>query len=261
MADGHVQLDRHQPRRPAVAGQGPVTARWTTHRRTRDNQDGDPIPDFAQSEVQRGEYERFTYINQATNAYTNMVANPAQRMNSGLFLGFYHNQVSTRSRVTNFHVEVEFYKNTNWNWVNDTAAGGGFVHGQRQGSEQDALRSVRRSRGRVGSRPEVDRADLGQRRSNGEAGRQRSAHRVVVLRWRPGRSGAGGTSSTTTARSSTRRTGAGVRSPVTGGSSTSTCRRSAGRYSVPGAVRTSPDRRRTTTSTHWCSGRRPTPTS
>jgi len=81
------------------------------------NQDGDPIPDFAQSEVQRGEYERFTYINQATNAYTNMVRSPAQRMHSGLFLGFYHNQVSPEIPVTNFHVEVEFYKNTDWNWV------------------------------------------------------------------------------------------------------------------------------------------------
>ena len=37
------------------------------------NHDGDPIPDFANSEIQGGEYERFTYINQSTNAFTNMV--------------------------------------------------------------------------------------------------------------------------------------------------------------------------------------------
>lgn len=79
--------------------------------------DGDPIPDFTRSEVERGEYERITYINQATNAYTNMVRSPAQRMKSGLFVGFYHNQISTSIPRTNFHFEIEFYKNTDWNWV------------------------------------------------------------------------------------------------------------------------------------------------
>lgn len=80
-------------------------------------QTDNPVPDFTKSEVQEGEYERFTYINQATNAYTNMVRSPAQRMKSGLFLGFYHNQVSEEIPVTDFHVEVEFYKNTDWKWV------------------------------------------------------------------------------------------------------------------------------------------------
>jgi subtilisin family serine protease len=79
--------------------------------------DGDPIPDFSKSEIQKGEYERLTYINQATNAYTNMVRDPAARMNSGLFLGFYHNQTSAAIPRTNFHVEVEFYKNQDFDWI------------------------------------------------------------------------------------------------------------------------------------------------
>ena len=81
------------------------------------NHDGDPIPDFAKSEIQGGEYERFTYINQSTNAFTNMVRSPAQRMKDGLFMGFYHSLTDEEIPVTDFHVEVEFYKNTNWNWV------------------------------------------------------------------------------------------------------------------------------------------------
>ncbi len=79
--------------------------------------DGDPIPDFTRSEVERGEYERITYINQATNGYTNIVRSPAQRMKSGLFVGFYHNQTSTAIPRTTFHFEIEFYSNTDWSWV------------------------------------------------------------------------------------------------------------------------------------------------
>lgn len=79
--------------------------------------DGDPIPDFANSEVQKHEYERFTYINQSTNAFTNMIREPAQRMNSGLFMGFYHSLVDEEIPVTNFHVEVEFYKNVDSKWI------------------------------------------------------------------------------------------------------------------------------------------------
>ena len=62
-----------------------------------------------------------------TNAYTNMIRSPAQRMKSGLFFGFYHNR-SPRDPADDFHVEVEFYKNKDWNWVR-TPHGLGFVHG------------------------------------------------------------------------------------------------------------------------------------
>jgi hypothetical protein len=79
--------------------------------------DGDPIPDFSRSEVECGEYERFTYINQSTNAYTNMVRTPAKRMKDGIFVGFYHNQTSAGIPRTNFHFEIEFYSNTDWSWV------------------------------------------------------------------------------------------------------------------------------------------------
>src|SRR6266545_3757446 len=79
--------------------------------------EGDPIPDFTRSEVQRGEYERLTYINQATNAYTNMVRSPAERMADGVFVGFYHTQTAAAIPRTNFHFEIEFYSNTDWSWV------------------------------------------------------------------------------------------------------------------------------------------------
>jgi len=79
--------------------------------------DGDPIPDFTRSEVQEGEYERLTYINQETNAYTNMVRAPRQRMADGVFLGFYHNLASPNIKKTNFRVQVDFFSNTDWSWV------------------------------------------------------------------------------------------------------------------------------------------------
>ena len=46
-------------------------------------------------------------------------------MASGLFLGFYHNQVSTDIPKTHFHFEIEFYKNTDWNWLQHAAVGQG----------------------------------------------------------------------------------------------------------------------------------------
>ena len=74
--------------------------------------DGDPIPDFTRSEIQEGEYERITYINQETNAYTNMVRSPKQRMADGMFVGFYHNLPNKAIPKTKFHFEISFYENT-----------------------------------------------------------------------------------------------------------------------------------------------------
>jgi subtilisin family serine protease len=92
------------------------------------NIDGDPKIDPARSEIETGEYVRFTYINQDTNAYTNMVRSPATRMASGVFLGFSH-LISTKAiPQTNFHVEIEFYSNTGWSWVKTPAhASGSFA--------------------------------------------------------------------------------------------------------------------------------------
>jgi subtilisin family serine protease len=96
----------------------------------RTDHDGNPIPDFANSEVQRGEYNRFTYINQSTNAFTNIVRSPAQRMRDGLFMGFYHSAVDEEIPVTNFHVEIEFYENRDWAWVSTPKqASGSFTAG------------------------------------------------------------------------------------------------------------------------------------
>ena len=87
--------------------------------------DGNPVPDFKKSEIQRGEYERFTYINQTTNAYTNMVRDPASRMDDGVFVGFYHSLVSQAIPRTDFHFEVEFYKNQDWRWVTTPSTASG----------------------------------------------------------------------------------------------------------------------------------------
>jgi subtilisin family serine protease len=79
--------------------------------------DGDPKIDRAASEIQTGEYVRFTYINQTTNAYTNVVRSPARRMASGVYLGFAHSVTSAAIPRTRFHVEIEFYSNTDFSWV------------------------------------------------------------------------------------------------------------------------------------------------
>jgi subtilisin family serine protease len=96
------------------------------------NIDNNPIPDFTRSEVQEGEYIRFTYINQETNAYTNMVRSPRKRMADGVFLGFYHNVPSQAIPRTNFHVTIEFYENVDWSWVRTPRrASGSFTAGIR----------------------------------------------------------------------------------------------------------------------------------
>jgi subtilisin family serine protease len=79
--------------------------------------DGDPRIDRARSEIETGEYVRFTYVSQTTNAYTNMVRSPASRMADGVFLGFSHFATSTAIPRTSFRVEIEFYSSTDFSWV------------------------------------------------------------------------------------------------------------------------------------------------
>jgi len=87
--------------------------------------DGDPIPDFTRSEIQEGEYERITYINQETNGYTNMVRSPRKRMADGVFLGFYHNLANPNIARTSFHIQVDFFSNTDWSWVSTPSQASG----------------------------------------------------------------------------------------------------------------------------------------
>ena len=42
--------------------------------------DGNAVINYKKSEIEKGEYGRFTYINQSTNAYTNVIRDPAQRL-------------------------------------------------------------------------------------------------------------------------------------------------------------------------------------
>jgi subtilisin family serine protease len=78
---------------------------------------GNAVINYKKSEIDKNEYERFTYINQSTNAYTNVIRDPAQRLNNGIFTGFYHSFRSADIPKTHFHFEVEFYKNVDWPWV------------------------------------------------------------------------------------------------------------------------------------------------
>jgi subtilisin family serine protease len=79
--------------------------------------EGNAVINYKKSEIDKNEYERLTYINQSTNAYTNVIRDPAQRLDSGIFTGFYHPVRSADIPRTHFHFEVEFYKNVDWPWV------------------------------------------------------------------------------------------------------------------------------------------------
>jgi Subtilase family len=81
------------------------------------NIDGLPIPDFKHSDIQKGEYERFTYLRASSNALEVMVRDPAQRMHSGVFLGLSHAERSLAIPVTHMKFQIEFYKNVNWSWL------------------------------------------------------------------------------------------------------------------------------------------------
>lgn len=81
------------------------------------NIDGDPIPDFKHSEIQKGEYERFTYLRTVNDALQVMVRDPAKRMHSGLFLGLTHPERSLAIPVTHMKFQIDFYKNVDWSWL------------------------------------------------------------------------------------------------------------------------------------------------
>ncbi len=79
--------------------------------------DGDPLIDFKHSEIQKGEYERFTYLRTVNDALQVMVRDPAKRMHSGLFLGLAHPERSLALPHTHFTFEIDFYKNVDWSWI------------------------------------------------------------------------------------------------------------------------------------------------
>jgi hypothetical protein len=87
--------------------------------------EGNAVINYKKSEIDKNEYERFTYINQSTNAYTNVIRDPAQRLDDGIFTGFYHPLRSADIPRTHFHFQIEFYKNVDWPWVSTPSHGTG----------------------------------------------------------------------------------------------------------------------------------------
>jgi hypothetical protein len=108
---------------------------WTDHDRdgvvdhiqktTSSNIDGNPDIDFAQSEIDQGEYVRFMYHRAGSNALQSFVRDPRERMDDGLFLGLQHSDRSKAPSQTTFSISIEFYENVDWSWLKTTPISGG----------------------------------------------------------------------------------------------------------------------------------------
>jgi hypothetical protein len=79
--------------------------------------DGNPIPDFNRSEMDRGEYVRFMYHRPGANELTVSVRDPKRRMDDGLFLGLQHQIHNAGIDKTHFTIQVDWYKTSDWSWV------------------------------------------------------------------------------------------------------------------------------------------------
>ena len=92
---------------------------------TSSNIDGFPDIDFANSEIDEGEYVRFMYHRAGANSLMSFVRDPAERTADGLFLGLQHTKRSASVPVTDFEVQIDWYSNTDWSWVDapDSASG------------------------------------------------------------------------------------------------------------------------------------------
>ena len=89
------------------------------------NIDGDPLIDYKKSEIEKGEYVRFAYNNPSANSYMVQVRDPKARMADGIYLGFYHSVRSPAIPKTNFSIRVDFYTNSDWNWLTTPATATG----------------------------------------------------------------------------------------------------------------------------------------
>lgn len=95
------------------------------NRTTSSNVDGNLDIDFARSEIDRGEYVRFMYHRAGSNALMSFLRDPNERMADGLFLGLQHSARNPAHPVTNFEVQIDWYSNANWAWVNTPASAAG----------------------------------------------------------------------------------------------------------------------------------------
>jgi hypothetical protein len=92
---------------------------------TSSNIDGFNDVDFARSEIEQGEYGRFMYHRAGSNALMSFVRNPNQRMADGLFLGLQHSARAAGIPITDFRVQIDWYKNSDWSWLTTPASASG----------------------------------------------------------------------------------------------------------------------------------------
>jgi hypothetical protein len=97
-----------------------------TLKSTSSNIDGFADIDFENSELDRGEYVRFMYHRAGSNALQSWVRDPHGRMADGLFLGLQHSRRNASIPVTDFSVQIDFYENVDWPWVNTVPTATGF---------------------------------------------------------------------------------------------------------------------------------------
>ena len=92
---------------------------------TSSNADHFPDINFAASEMDKGEYARFMYHRAGSNALMSFLRDPKDQMADGVFLGLQHNVKNPATPVTHFEVEISFYQNTDWPWINTPASATG----------------------------------------------------------------------------------------------------------------------------------------
>jgi hypothetical protein len=92
---------------------------------TASNIDGFSDINFAASEMDQGEYERFMYHRPGANTLQSFVRNPSDRMADGLFLGFQHPIRSAARPTTTMDIQIDFYENADWTWITTPASASG----------------------------------------------------------------------------------------------------------------------------------------
>lgn len=83
--------------------------------------------DFAQSEIEEGEYQRFNYSNSTSSVQTLTVHHPLQRWGSGMYIGLVHictpvgnpncNGRPAALPQTDFQFRLDFYQYSDWDWL------------------------------------------------------------------------------------------------------------------------------------------------
>ncbi|HEX6196035.1 MAG TPA: S8 family serine peptidase [Jiangellaceae bacterium] len=92
---------------------------------TSSNIDGFADIDFANAEIDEGEYVRFMYHRAGANALMNFVRDPADRGGDGVFIGLQHNSRTGSIPVTDFEIQIDWYSNADWSWITTPATASG----------------------------------------------------------------------------------------------------------------------------------------